>query len=337
VIDFRYHLVSIIAVFLALAIGIVVGANELKPTTESFLNKESTRVSQANKTLLQQQKILKSQISADQDFAQAASGQLISHLLTDQSVVLVTAPGASNSMVTALTSRVEGAGATVTGLVSMSSSFFNPSDSTEAKLTQLAQTLAPEAGVTLSGQSLSGSTSGQAAAAQVIAAALVTKEPPGPGSTESQQVLGGFGQSGYLEISNAANGDATTLAPATLAIVVPPSSPPSGSGASAANQSLVALAEQFSAASDGAVLAGTLAGSGAGSAISAVAGSGKVSTVDYADQPVGQIITVQALSELAAGRSPSSYGVGPGAVPSPAPTPSVSPTTTATRQVKKKK
>jgi hypothetical protein len=337
VIDFRYHLVSIIAVFLALGLGIVVGANELQPTTESLLHKESIRVSQANKTLLQQQKTLKSQNSADQDFAQVASGRLVGHLLTGQSVVVVTAPGASDSMVTALTSRVEQAGATVTGLVSLSSSFFDTSDSTEAKLTQLAQTLAPDAGVTLPGQSLSGSTSGQAATAQVIAAALVTTEPPGLSSPQSQQILGGFGQSGYLQISNPANGDAATLAPATLAIVVPPSSPPTGSNAGAANQALIDVAEQLLSASDGAVLAGTLSGSGAGSAINAAAGSGKVSTVDYADQPVGQIITVWALWELAAGRSPTSYGVGPGAVPSPAPTPSVTPTTTATRQVKKKK
>ena len=34
-IDFRYHLVSIVAVFLALAIGIVVGATQLKSVTVS--------------------------------------------------------------------------------------------------------------------------------------------------------------------------------------------------------------------------------------------------------------------------------------------------------------
>ena len=32
-IDFRYHLVSIVAVFLALAIGIVLGSTELQGTT----------------------------------------------------------------------------------------------------------------------------------------------------------------------------------------------------------------------------------------------------------------------------------------------------------------
>lgn len=336
-IDFRYHLVSIIAVFLALAIGLVIGANELQSTTASILRKEASRVSTDNRKLLEQQKKLQAQNSLDQKFGQAAAGPLISHLLTGQSVVMVTGPSASDSTVTELTDRIEQAGATVTGLVSMSSSFFNSSDSTEAKLSQLAQTLAPDAGVTLSGQSLTSATSGQAAAAQVLAAALATKEPPGLSSTLSHQVLGGFSQGGYLQITGPAKGSATTLAPATLAVVVPPSSPPSGSTASADNQALIDIASQLGQASDGAVLAGTFAGSGPGSAIAAVSASDKVSTVDYADQPVGQIITVQALSELSAGRSPTSYGVDPGAVPSPAPTPSVTPSTAATGQVKKKK
>ena len=38
-IDFRYHLVSIVAVFLALAIGIVVGSTALKPAVLSGLQK----------------------------------------------------------------------------------------------------------------------------------------------------------------------------------------------------------------------------------------------------------------------------------------------------------
>ena len=38
-IDFRYHLVSIVAVFLALAIGIVLGSTELQGPADNFLNR----------------------------------------------------------------------------------------------------------------------------------------------------------------------------------------------------------------------------------------------------------------------------------------------------------
>ena len=40
-IDFRYHLVSIVAVFLALAIGIVLGSTELQGTTIDALRRHA--------------------------------------------------------------------------------------------------------------------------------------------------------------------------------------------------------------------------------------------------------------------------------------------------------
>ncbi len=49
VIDFRYHLVSIIAVFLALAIGIVVGSTALQPTVESGLQRDRRPLSPAHR------------------------------------------------------------------------------------------------------------------------------------------------------------------------------------------------------------------------------------------------------------------------------------------------
>jgi len=44
VIDFRYHLVSIVAVFLALAIGIVLGAAELQGPTYNILNHTTAKL-----------------------------------------------------------------------------------------------------------------------------------------------------------------------------------------------------------------------------------------------------------------------------------------------------
>jgi hypothetical protein len=335
VIDFRYHLVSIIAVFLALAIGILVGANALRPATETFLGAAAKRVTQQNTSLRQQNKILQEQVNADQQFAQAASGHLLGHLLADQSVVLVTAPGADGSAITGVTTALQQAGAHVTGTLAFQAQFFLSGDSTETKLTQLAQSLAPDVGVTLPGQSNTSAASGQEQAAQVIAAAIVSKNDSG--LTQGQTaVLGGFGQSGYLQISPAGNQSATSLAPASLAVVVAPATPAGTSGSSPANLALIAIAEQLQAAGRGAVLVDTQPGSGPGSAIDAVAGQGKVSTVDDVDRAVGQIVTVQALSELLSGKPPTSYGVGPGAVPSPAPSPSASPTATTSEHVRQK-
>ena len=44
-IDFRYHLVSIVAVFLALAIGIVLGSTELRGAAFSALDRTSSALS----------------------------------------------------------------------------------------------------------------------------------------------------------------------------------------------------------------------------------------------------------------------------------------------------
>jgi hypothetical protein len=167
---------------------------------------------------------------------------------------------------------------------------------------------------------------GQQEAAQVLAAAVIAKDGVGLTTQQSKAVLSGLSSQGYLTISSPSNGSPTALSAATMAVVVAPSSPPSNNNNSPANQALIAVAEQFQAASHHTVLAGPVQGSGSGSVISdVVSGAARISTVDDADQPMGAIITVQALWQLLHGHAPASYGVGPGAVPSPAPSPSTSP------------
>ncbi|HMH91998.1 MAG TPA: copper transporter [Streptosporangiaceae bacterium] len=329
-IDFRYHLVSIIAVFLALAIGIVVGSTALQPAVESSLHATETLLKRRIDQVTQNNTALTQGRAADQAFAQAAESRLLGHLLTGQDVVMVTAPSPNGQVVTGLTTALHTADATMTGTVALQPPFFDDSDSTEARLSQLAQQLAATAGLTISAQHDGDAVAGQEAAAQVIAAAIAAKTGPAALSpAQSQAILSGFASAGYLQVSGP-GGTATNLPPAGLAIVVAPATPPSATDVSPANLALLAVAEQLQTASHGTVLAGSLAGSGPGSAIDEATGGGKLSTVDEADAATGQIMTVQALANLLSGRPPGSYGVHPGAAPSPAPTPSVTPTTTTT-------
>ena len=55
-IDFRYHLVSIVAVFLALAIGIVVGSTALKPAVLTGLQKTATAEKEADRRAVRQER-----------------------------------------------------------------------------------------------------------------------------------------------------------------------------------------------------------------------------------------------------------------------------------------
>ena len=80
-IDFRYHLVSIVAVFLALAIGIVIGASTLKPEVASFFNRESTselRQINANRSTIRN---LMNELGTNEAFAQSAAPLLLLSLI----------------------------------------------------------------------------------------------------------------------------------------------------------------------------------------------------------------------------------------------------------------
>ena len=105
----------------------------------------------------------------------------------------------------------------------------------------------------------------------------------------------------------------------------------------------MSLAQEFGSSSQATVVAGPSAGSGQGSAISAVRSSGaanNASTVDNADEVSGEIVVVQALAQQLNGHKPGSYGTQSDATsagPSPAPTPSGSPSAGTKTTLKGKK
>ena len=331
-IDFRYHLVSIVAVFLALAIGIVIGASALKPDVLKVLDNASSHEQRQIST--QQAKIsnLQNQLASNEAFAQAAAPRLLNGLLAGQQVALVTAPGADATTVDGVTAALKLAGAKISTQAQLQPSFFDTSAGTENSLKGLAQQAAPP-GLLLQTTPTGANPqiAGQQEAAQVLAAALVTKDGADLAADQVKTILDGFTQQGFLQLSPAAG--ATPPPQATLAVVIIPGSPPSAD-ADPANLALISVAEQLSlsSSSHGVVVASSLNGSGPGSAIDElISGSTGVhlSTVDNADKEIGQIIVAQALHSLLAGDKPVAYGVGTGVVPSPAPTPSATPSAAA--------
>ncbi|MEP7023589.1 MAG: copper transporter [Actinomycetota bacterium] len=329
-IDFRYHLVSIVAVFLALAIGIVLGTAALNGPLIRGLQRTEETLKNTAANLRTTNDAQKNRITGDEKFAAAAAPQLLAGLLNGQQVVVITAPGADQGTVSGVSAAVRQAGGTVTGPVTLAQQFFDTSATTESSLSALAQQLAPAGIVVTAGtgqQADAPQLQGQAEAATVLAAALVAK--PGGTVTETQtgQILAGFAQQGYLQAGS------TAIGPASLAVVVSPATPPPAGDGDPANITLISLTQKLDLAGRGAVLAGSYpAGSGAGSAIDELTSGDtgiQVSSVDNADAETGQVITVQALAELLEGHKPAQYGVG--AVPSPMPTavPAASPTPTA--------
>jgi hypothetical protein len=322
VIDFKYHLVSIIAVFLALAVGLVVGATALSGPALALLQKAETRVNHENQALFKTNTALQNQVKADQLFGAAAAPRLLPGLLADEKVVLVVAYNADGAVTTGLTTALRQAGATVTGTVTLNPQFLDTGGANEAQLKALAQALAHQAVVPLPAQ-FPGKVGAQQAAARVLAASLLTTTGAGLPSADSHVILSGLSQGGYITVSNGPS----PPPPASLAVLVTPGGPPSQAG----SQVLVATAVALQNAGNGTVMAGAVQSAGPNSVISAEANDARqVSTVDNADTELGQIMTVQALRQLLDHKSPGQFGIVPQAVPTPAPTPSVSPTSAPT-------
>ena len=320
-IDFRYHLVSIVAVFLALAIGIVVGSTALKPAVLSGLQQTTAQERKQIDGLIAQNAGLKEQRDSAQQFAASSEHLLLHGLLDGQRVVLVEAPGAPGAVSTGVSAALAQAGAVVTGQLQIQQQFF--STGTQATLDTLNHQLTPPT-LTLT------TVTAQAQAAELIAYAIMTNTAPSPLGTSNSvdtAILNGYAAGGFLSISSG-----KLSARASLAVVIIPASPVSTSDTNTQAQSLVTLAQQLSLAGHGSVLAGQLTGSGPGSAIDVLrtGQAGHVSSVDDADYTTGQIVVAQALSQQLSGGRPGNYGSLPGASaagPSPAPAPS--PTTSA--------
>src|SRR5690348_17386888 len=84
VISFRYHLVSIIAVFLALALGIVVGTTALNGPITTDLRKQVNPLKGDRSALALQVKTLQGQVSDANQFATSFSAQIDNGALTKQ-------------------------------------------------------------------------------------------------------------------------------------------------------------------------------------------------------------------------------------------------------------
>jgi hypothetical protein len=347
VIDFRYHLVSIVAVFLALAIGIVLGSTELQGNTLDALRSASNSLK--NQLDKDDAEIAgyEQQASASDTFLQTAEPKLLDAMLAGDQIVIVTEPGASSGVISGIERAAGDAGATITGMVSLQPKFNDLSGTTQSRLSAINNELASYDGTPLAAAT-NEQTVNEQQAAQLIATAILNKTQGQAGLTvpAAKLLLGAYAQAGFLTVSS---GDPTDRA--TLAVLVTPQTAPADGPNDPANQVLLAVAAQFAEQSAATLVAGSVAGSApADSAISVLRGSGvsgQVSSVDNADTLLGQISTIWALANQLAGGKPGSYGVSgaaavsPGPGPAPSATPSVTqtvpntPTPKATGKVKK--
>ena len=338
-IDFRYHLVSIVAVFLALAIGIVLGSTELQGPAFSLLDKTTSKLQSELGQVSSQRDAAQQQATEGELYAQAVEPAVLRDLLTGHRLLIVTEPGAQSSVVSGITTAAIHAGASVTGEINLQPKFFDASGTAQDSLNQTTLDVAQTAGL-----QLDTSATYQQQAAQVIASEILTpssasvgSQPGGDQGANAATMLQAYAASQFLSTS----GQPAT--PATLAVVVTPQTAPADGSADQLAQVLIPLVQELAAKSAATVVVGSSTGSGAGSPISVLRSNSvasQVSTVDDADLAAGQTVAMQALAVELGGGKAGSYGFtanGASAIaPSPAPTPPASPSATPTSSATKK-
>lgn len=292
-ISLRQHAVSIVAIFLALAVGVVLGSQTLAADLLSGLRADKSDLRQQLDITADQNRRLTDQLNAADRFIAGSAGRILGGTLADRSVLVFSTPDAEPADVEGVTKALETAGATINGKVALTDAFL---DATEGDRMRTALTNVIPAGAQLrTGAVDQGSLAGDLLG-------LVLLLDPGtaqPRSTPQElglalETLRGGGFLAY--------GD-TQLRPAQLAVVV------TGNGAKSADGNQGSNTARFAGAlrgrGAGVVLAGR-AGAAEGPGPIAVVRSdaalaGAVTTVDNLDREIGRVTTALAFTEQLSG------------------------------------
>jgi hypothetical protein len=118
-IDFRYHLISLIAVFLALGLGILMGSVVLDEQLVKRLENRVTGFADSNDELRRRVSDLDDRVDAFQSFTTEAEGRLLGGALVDKSVVVVEFEGTDGSVTDGVREAVETAGGRVVTTITL--------------------------------------------------------------------------------------------------------------------------------------------------------------------------------------------------------------------------
>ena len=123
-INFRYHIVSLMAVFLALAVGIGVGVS-LSPSVSAGLNEQAAQDRKQVTALRTELDRVNALDQYREAWAERTGQQVAASALNGVAVALVSMPDAPNDVVQALTEAVQQAGGTVVRTVEVDDSVYD--------------------------------------------------------------------------------------------------------------------------------------------------------------------------------------------------------------------
>ena len=305
-IDFRYHLVSLISVFLALAVGIVLGAGPLKETIGDTLTGEVDALRSRAADLRTELDAAQAEQALSQEVFAAVAPDLLDGVMSQRRIAVLTVGDVDLSVVEAVVDRLGQAGAQVTATVGVTEAW---TDHARRSYRQsLAGTLVdyldpvPEQ-----------SAGTPVELAEALAQSLTTADPADPGAfTEAARVvLGVLAEAGLVafkgEVTVPADGIVVLVEPAVVeAPADQGTAEPVDPEVAAHREAVVTTAVQVATAaqlrSRGAVVAsGEVVDGGLFDRLRDTTRMVRVATVESFDTVVGHVSVVLALSARMSG------------------------------------
>jgi hypothetical protein len=296
VIDFRYHIVSIVSIFLALAVGIVLGAGPLKEDIGNGLTQQTSAL-RAEKTQLRTELDAARRGSTARDtFSAVVAPAIMKDKLASKFVALVVSPGVDADLVKNTTTALTTAGAKVGSTITLTDAWADPSKRT------FRNTLANQL-------------------AELVKAPLAASPDQLAATVLARAILGGTGlstqrvdPSASAALDGLVAGDLIKVSPdqivpsSAVVFLAGPVKGPTQADTDAMLATYVQLARSLDAAGSGAVVASRSNTSDATRSGDLVAAARKdseaakvASTVDDADLPMGETTLVLALAQQYSG------------------------------------
>lgn len=300
----RHPILSLAAVLLALAIGVVLGSGVFKDALQSGVSAGKAALDKQAGSVSDEKNSLADRLKASDQFDIAVAGRVVRDALAGKSVVLFRTPDAQDADVDAVARLIGQAGGAVTGTVGLTSEFVEGGSA--EKLRSVVNSPIVPAGTQLDTALIDQSSQ----AGDLIGLALLINRDRAipPVSDEARDtVLAALRDTGFLTYDKVAAADtALVITGGALA-----------DDAGSRGLTVARFAAGLAPHGSGTVLAGR---DGSATGVSAVAVAraesglaGAVSTVDDIGTEAGRITAVLALQALIGGSATGKFGVGPGA------------------------
>lgn len=319
-IDFRYHLVSLISVFLALAVGIILGAGPLQGAIGEQLTDQVDALRNERNALREDIDAAQENLGEQRRFVDAAGDQLVAGSLAAQRIAVVDVDQVDDDTERAVLDELDDAGARVVAHESLTESWTAADESTlrDTVAGGLREQLGEEAAGNLIDDE--SNTAELLGAALTVALTDTDADAPGQRSSEAQELQQLLERVGLIEVESAPDEPADAILLLSGGATDMPEEPTEGGDpetmGAAALATLAGTASELAAT----VLAGPTTTEG--DLIATVRGDEElvdtVTTVSGIEQRTGQIVVPLAIASTRTGVV-DQYGFEEGATVLPPP------------------